>query len=196
LNAFGMSDHYVMDPVPHQAAVEWQPGPAEVRIWTIFALVVTVLGLPLFALPELIQHRGSGSIRIGLVEVLVMVAVTVVLAVIHEAIHGVVMLGFGARPTFGALLISRVMPALYATSPGHRFTRLQYSVVAVSPALVISAVGFWLCFAGLTSYLLVPLAIHLGGCVGDGAALFRVMREPEGTLCEDLKDGVRFFRPV
>jgi hypothetical protein len=106
------------------------------------------------------------------------------------------MLGFGARPTFGAVFIARAVPAFYATSVGHRFTRLQYFVVAVSPALLISTVGFWLCFAGLTGYLLVPLAIHLGGCIGDGAAVLRLMREPPGTLCEDLKDGVRFFRPV
>ena len=115
----------------------------------------------------------------------------------HVAFSGrLVMLGFGARPTFGAVLVARAVPALYATSVGHRFTRLQYFTVAVSPALLITAVGFWLCFVGWTGYLLVPLAVHLGGCVGDAAAVLRLMREPPGTLCEDLKDGVRFFRPA
>jgi hypothetical protein len=185
-----------MGAIPDRTAVEWRPGPAEVRVWSIAALVVTLLGLPLFALPMLIQHRGTGSIQISLVQLLVIVVLTTLLVVTHEAIHGLVMLGFGARPRFGAVFIARAVPALYATSVGHRFTRLQYFVVAVSPALLISTVGFWLCFAGLTGYLLVPLAIHLGGCIGDGAAVLRLMREPPGTLCEDLKDGVRFFRPV
>lgn len=184
-----------MDIAPHQAAVEWQPGPAEVRVWSVVAVIVTLLGLPLFALPTLIQHSGSGSIRIGLVEVLLIIALLALLAVMHEAIHGSVMLAFGGRPTFGTMLVAGVMPALYATSVGHRFTRLQYFVVAVAPTVLISAIGFALCWGGLTSYLIAPLAVHLGGCVGDGGAVVRLLREPHGTLCEDLKDGIRFFRP-
>ncbi len=93
-------------------------------------------------------------------------------------------------------MVARVMPALYATSVGHLFTRPQYFVVAVAPAVLISTIGFALCFGGLTGYLLVPLAIHLGGCVGDGGAVLQLMRELPGTLCEDLKDGIRFFRPI
>jgi len=158
-------------------------------------VVVTVLGLPLFGLPYLIQHGGGVSIRIGLVDLLLIIALTALLLVLHEAIHGSVMLAFGARPTFGAVLVANVMPALYATSVGHRFTRPQYFVVAAAPGVLISAVGFGLCWEGLTAYLLAPLAIHLGGCVGDGAAVWRLMREPAGTLCEDLKDGIRFHRP-
>jgi hypothetical protein len=183
-----------MGAMPDRTAVEWRPGPAELRVWSIVAVVVTLLGLPLFALPTLIQHRGAGSIRVGLLELLVIVTLTALLVVTHEAIHGLVMLGFGARPKFGAVFIARAVPALYATSVGHLFTRWQYFIVAVSPALLISMIGFWLCFAGLTEYLLVPLAVHLGGCVGDGAAVWRLAKEPPGTLCEDLKDGVRFFR--
>jgi putative zincin peptidase len=191
-----MSDHYVMDLAPHQAAVEWRPGPAEVRAWSVIAVVVTVLGLPLFALPTLIQHPGGGSIRVGLVELLLIIALVALLAVVHEGIHGLVMLAFGARPTFGAVLVAHVMPALYATSVGHRFTRLQYFLVAVAPAFLISTIGLGLCWAGWTSYLIAPLAVHLGGCVGDAGAVVRLLREAPGTLCEDLKDGIRFFRPA
>jgi hypothetical protein len=35
------------------------------------------------------------------------------------------------------------------------------------------------------------LALHLGGCVGDGFAAWRVLREPAGTRCEQLIDGIR-----
>jgi hypothetical protein len=145
-----------MGAMPNPTAVEWRPGPAEVRAWSIVAVVMTLVALPLFGLPTLIQNHGTGSIRLGFIELLVIIALTALLVVTHEAIHGLVMLGFGARPTFGVVLVARAVPALYATSVGHRFTRLQYFVVAVSPALLISVVGFWLCYAGLTIYLLVP----------------------------------------
>ncbi len=185
-----------MAAAPDLTPVEWRPGSAEVSVWSVVGVLVTIFGLALFAIPTLIQHGASVSIRIGLIEVLLIIALTVLLAVMHEAIHGLVMLGFGARPTFGAVMVARVMPVFYATSVGHRFTRQQYLLVAVAPAVLISAIGFALCFAGLTAYLIAPLALHLGGCVGDGGAVLRLMREPPGTFCEDLKDGIRFFRPV
>ena len=182
--------------ISERTPIEWRPGPAEVRVWSIVGIVVTLLGLPLFGLPALIQHGGNGSIRVGLRELLLMLALIALLAVLHEGIHGLAMLAFGARPTFGAVLVAHVMPALYATSVGHRFTRSQYFVVAVAPAILVSVVGFALCWGGLTSYLLAPLAVHLGGCVGDGGAVVRLMREPAGTLCEDLKDGISFLPPA
>lgn len=80
-----------MGAMPDRPAVEWRPGPAEVRVWSVVALFVTLAGLPLFGLPTLIQHGGSGSIRIGLIEVLVIIALTALLVVTHEAIHGLVM---------------------------------------------------------------------------------------------------------
>ncbi len=86
------------------------------------------------------------------------------------------------------------MPAFYATSVGHRFTRAQYLGVAAAPAIAISVVGFLLCFQPWGGYLIVPLAIHLGGCVGDAFAFWRVLREPPGTTFEDLRDGIRFHR--
>lgn len=154
-----------------------------------------VVGLPLFAMPWLIVHR-SGSIQVGLVGVMTVLVITLLLAILHEGIHGAVMAAFGARPMFGVTLIARAVPAMYTTSPGHRLSRLQYVAVAASPALVLSALGLWATLAVWGGYLIVPLAAHLGGCVGDGAAIWRVLRQPQGTLCEDLRDGVRFYRPL
>jgi hypothetical protein len=163
--------------------------------WNIVAIILTAIGLPLFALPTVL-HVGSGGARfqIGLADVLLVVALTAVLLVIHEAIHGLVMLAFGARPTFGVVLVGKSLPALYATAAGHRFSRAQYLTVAAAPAVAISVVGFLLCFELWGGYLIVPLAIHLGGCVGDGFATWRVLRAPLGTEFEDLRDGIRFHR--
>ena len=175
--------------------VDWRPGRGEATIWNVVAIVLIAFGLPLFALPSVLRHGpGGASFRIGLTEVVLVVGLTALLLVVHEGIHGLVMLGFRARPSFGVVLVGGAMPALYATSPGHRFSRGQYLTVAATPAVVISVLGFLLCFGSWGGYLIVPLAIHLGGCVGDLFACGRVLRERPDTEFEDLRDGIRFHR--
>jgi Putative zincin peptidase len=175
--------------------VDWRPGQAEAMIWNVVAIVLVAVGLPLFALPSILRAGpGSAAFQIGLANVLLVVALTVLLLVMHEGMHGLVMLAFRARPTFGVVLVGRVLPALFATSVGHRFSRGQYLAVAATPAVVISVLGFLLCFGPWGGYLIVPLAIHLGGCVGDGFACWRVLSERSGTQYEDLRDGIRFYR--
>jgi Putative zincin peptidase len=178
-----------------EEVVDWRPGQAEAMIWNVVAIVLIALGLPLFALPSVVRNGPAGaSFRIGLREILLVVALTALLLVVHEGIHGLVMLAFHARPSFGVVLVGGVVPALYATSAGHRFGRRQYLTVAAAPAVVISVLGFLLCFGPWGGYLIVPLAIHLGGCVGDLFACGRVLRERPGTEFEDLRDGIRFHR--
>lgn len=183
------------DPPSAISVVEWRPGRSEAVVWNLVALSAVAVGVPLFAIPSIVRAGMSGGlIQVRLTDVLLVVAITTVLVVGHEAIHALVMSRFGARPRFGATLVGGVMPALYATAPGHRFTRGQYLTVASAPALTISVFGFCACFSPWGGYLILPLAIHLGGCVGDAFASWRVLREPPGTECEDLRDGVRFYR--
>jgi hypothetical protein len=180
---------------PEPDVVEWRPGTSSAITWNIAGLVITFAGLVLFAQPAILRSgSASGEIQFGLADVLLVLGITVLLMVVHEAIHGGVMRGLGARPRFGALLVGRLLPALYTTADGHRFTRSGYLVVASAPAVVISVVGFALCFGPWAAYLVVPLAIHLGGCTGDGFAVLRTLREPSTTRCEDLREGIRFHR--
>jgi len=184
-------------PEPQPEVVDWLPDTAAAVAWNVAGLVITVAGLALFALPVLIRSGsgpGSGSIEFGLVDVLLVAILSVVVLPVHEALHGLVMLGFGVRPTFGVMMVGHVMPALYTTAIGHEFTRAQYLVVAAGPMVVISVVGFLATFAPWGGLLVVPLALHLGGCVGDLAAVRRTLREAPTTTCEDMRDGVRFRR--
>jgi len=185
----------IEDPQQDPDVIEWRPNTSTAITWNVVGLVITVAGLFLFALPIMLRSgSASGSVTFTLLDMLVVIALTALLLVGHEAIHGLAMRGFGARPTFGALLVAHLVPALYATAPGHRFTRGQYLATAAAPAVVISGLGFLACFGPWAGYLVVPLAIHLGGCVGDGFAALRTFREPSTTMCEDLRDGIRFHR--
>jgi hypothetical protein len=175
--------------------IDWLPGTSSAIAWNVAGIVVTVVGLVLFTLPVMLRSGSvSGSFQLGLVDILLVVGLTALLMVLHEALHGLVMRVFGGRPTFGAMLVGHVLPALYTTADGHQFTRNQYLVVAATPAVAISVLGFIACFGPWAAYLIVPLAIHLGGCVGDGFAVLRALREPPTTTCEDLRDGIRFHR--
>jgi hypothetical protein len=183
------------EPEPEPGVVDWRPDTAAAVAWNIAGLVITVAALILFALPVMLRSGTmSGTFEVGLLDILLVVVLTVALMAVHEGIHGLVMLGFGMRPMFGAMLIAHVLPALYTTAAGHRFARRQYLVIAAAPALLISVIGFLACFGPWAGYLIVPLAIHLGGCVGDAAAVLRTLREPSSTTCEDLRDGIRFHR--
>jgi hypothetical protein len=180
---------------PPRDVVDWMPGTPAALTWNLVAVVVTVAGLVFFAQPAILRSgSASGQVQLGLGDVLLVLGLSILLMVVHEAIHGIVMRAFGASPRFGATLVGHLVPALYTTAEGHRFARSQYLVVAGAPAVAISTVGFVACFGPLAWLLVVPLAIHLGGCVGDGFAVLRTLREPSTTLCEDMRDGIRFHR--
>ncbi len=170
------------------------------------AIVLNALAVPLLAVGVVgftglaVRHLpASGRTSLAapgvVLFLLVTAALTVILFVAHEAVHGLIMAAFGARPRFGALMIAGVAPALYTTAPGHLFSRRQYMAVALTPAVAISALGVLACSTAAGIVAVVPFAIHLSGCVGDFAAALRLLREPRGTLCEDMREGIRFHRP-
>ncbi len=161
--------------------------------WTLIASVIAVAGLVPYSVTVGLQN-GQAEIRVGFLDLAVAIVVLAVLVIVHEGIHGFGMLVFHASPKFGATVIAKAFPAVYATAPGHRFSRRQYLVIALAPALAISLVGFAMCFSSVGGYLVVPLALHLSGCTGDFIASWRVLQEPAGTAYEDLRDGIRFWR--
>lgn len=173
--------------------VEWKPGAASGAWWSVAGVVVTIVAIPIFSIPRLVR-TGHVIIQFGLSDIVIMVVVAAALVLLHEGLHAVVMWMFRATPTFGATLVGRAFPAFYTTAPGHLFTRAQYLAVTLTPGVSISLAGFAACFTGIGTYLVIPLAMHLGGCVGDAFATWRVMREPQGTMYEDLRDGIRFHR--
>lgn len=176
--------------------VEWRPGRAGAVLLTVLALPLLLIGLAGYLALAARHLPASGSVTIGPLDLFVFVLLTALMLVLHESGHGLAMVAFGARPRFGALMIGRVAPALYTTATGHRFSRAQYLVVTLAPAAAISTLGALACLTEVGPVLVAPLAMHLAGCVGDLAAALRLVREPRGTECEDLRDGIRFHRPA
>ena len=181
-------------------------------IWTVLATVMTIAGFLLFTVlfallgggmtnGSMIVETGSEgdsvyfSFRFGNMLLVMLLALGVL--VLHEAIHGAVFRYYGGRPTFGATVIQKVLPAFYCSAPGYRFTRGQFAVIILAPLVVISVLGIVLMpFVDDGLLLVLPLAINFGGAIGDvWMAGMLIQREP-GTMIEDLKDGLRFYPPA
>ncbi len=179
--------------------VVWRPNRAAAVLLNVLAVPLLVIGLVGFLKVATLHGPASGKGVFGVLDLLLFLLITALLAAVmfvaHEAVHGLVMAAFGATPRFAALMIAGLAPALYTTAPGHLFSRAQYLAVAVTPAAVISVLGALACLTPVGLFFVVPLSIHISGCIGDIATTVRLSHEPRGTLCEDLRDGIRFHRP-
>ena len=179
--------------IPPGLISEWKPSPATWVGWTVLSLPMFVLALVGYVF---IASRGAiaASGSVDLAQMALVVALAFALAAVHEAVHGLVMGAFGASPEFGVLRVDGIPLGFFATAPGHRFSRRQYLLVALAPILVITPLGAAACLFPFGGYLAVPLAIVFGGCIGDLAITWHVLRVPANVECEDLRDGVRFWQ--
>lgn len=140
--------------------------------------------------------RSASGGRFGLTDVVVVIAVTFVLMVVHELVHGLALLTLGHRPTFGLARVDRVVVGLTTTAPGVRMSRRAFDYVALAPlVLLTSATLSWAAYGPMGGAAVVPGAIHLGGCVGDLALVARASRTPQGSLIEDRQTGLRIHPP-
>lgn len=177
--------------------VEWKPGSRILALWNIFGIGLTLLGLFIFGnIYAISRGEASFNLYVSASDLLLMTVVFLLLIVLHEWVHGRTLARFGARPKYGVIVLYKILPLPYCTAPGYRLDRSQFAIVGVAPALLISLVGALLVV--LMPYgclLVVPLAIHLGGCIGDLWFLTVIFCQPRGTFFEDLKTAVRIYRP-
>jgi hypothetical protein len=176
---------------------EWRPTRTTWILWAILALPLLYVGAVVYTLAAMhgeIPQSMSGTVDMGpLIAVLLFY---LGLVWVHEGVHGIFMLAFGARPQFGVLRIGVLPYAFYTTDPGHRFTRRQYLAVSLAPLAILGLLGIPLCMLPFGAYLVVPFALHLAGCIGDIGISWHVLQGPPTVTCEDLRDGVRFWRPA
>ncbi|ROR54578.1 putative zincin peptidase [Luteococcus japonicus] len=121
--------------------------------------------------------------------------ITIGTLALHELLHGVGMLALGARPRFGAGVMTPGLPYLYTTCEGHTFSRSQYIVVAALPNVVIN-IGLLalMAWGPHAAWWVLPFAIHLSGGVGDAWLCWAAWAEQPGTRIEDQRFGVRVHR--
>jgi hypothetical protein len=186
----------VIGHAPTYVADEWKPNRSTLLAWSIITVPASIIGVAAYGLAALGgKLPGSGfSGSVGLGEMLLVLALAFGLTCVHEAIHAIAMIAFGARPEFGLLKIEGILVGFYTTAAGHRFGRRQYLAICLAPFAVLSPLGLPACQLPFGAYLVFPFTIQLAGCVGDLTIVWHVLRQPSDTLCEDLRDGTRFWR--
>jgi hypothetical protein len=147
------------------------------------------------ALMVAFARRAPKTVTFTPIELLVMVVILAVALGAHEGVHGLVISTYGGRPRFGWAFVARVLPYLYCTAPRQRFAKPRYAVVALAPSLFVSLA----LIVGLRSpagvLFVIPFAIHLGVCMNDWVVTCRALREPRGSLIEDVADGILIHPP-
>jgi Putative zincin peptidase len=172
---------------------EWRPTRATLLRWSIPATVSLIAAW--FVYGDVAWHGSyPDSGVIGLGDIALEVGLIVGMAVLHEAIHGIVARAFGARPEFGVLKIGGLFAGFYTTAPGHRFGRGQYLAVCLAPLAVITPLGIPACLLPFGPYLASPLAVVFAGNIGDLAIARHVLAGPTDVLYEDLQDGLRVWK--
>ena len=147
----------------------------------------------------LIVAFGGGTSRrlsITLGDVVLTVLILAVTLLAHEGVHGLAISTYGGRPRFGWSFVARVVPSPYFSAPGQRFSRVRYAIVALAPSLFVTlalAVGLRSSAGGL---FVIPFGIHLGVCLNDWVVAFRALREPQGSLIEDVDGGILIHPPA
>jgi len=98
---------------------------------------------------------------------------TLALVGLHEAIHGALTLALGGRPAYSLGLVHGFLPALRCSAQLPRGGVTRVAVVALAPTVLISALGaVAVAYAPWGGWLILPLALHLGGCLGDYWAVY------------------------
>lgn len=135
------------------------------------------------------------SISASLVFIIEVLAVTGLMLVLHEGLHGLFFWLFsGERPRFALKLYYA-----YAAAPGWYFPRWQYFITSLAPLIGITLIGvaalFWLpAFCAMPAFLL--LVFNTSGAVGDMWVALRLLVSPRATFAKDYGDRIEFFKPV
>lgn len=170
-------------------------GLAQVGLILLLGSAAVFLGLQTVARTlrhvPLLPGSGSPLLVVGLVAGNLLAYVAIL--PLHEAVHALIILLLGGRPTFGL----KLPLAAYCTAPNQLFTRAGYAAVALAPLILISLAGIVLIglAPNVAAYTLFGLAGNVSGAVGDLAAARRTLALPPDALIADTATGFIAYIP-
>lgn len=151
--------------------------------------------LGLWLRPEAVSQLSFqiDSAVVAIKVILALLAITAVMLVVHEAIHGVFFWLFtGSRPGFGI-----GAGYAYASAKGWYLPRGQYFITSLAPLVVISVLGMALAAAAPLNWFVPLLALvimNASGAVGDLAVAGWLLMQPDDCLAQDKGDAVTLYR--
>lgn len=112
----------------------------------------------------------------------------------HEFCHGIAIRAFGGEPRYGLGVAYFLFPYAFATTET-RLTRNQFIVVALTPLVVLTVLGVPLMLLFELPWLAIPLAMNVGGAVGDVWMSLLLLSYPAGVTVLDRETGVEVYGP-
>lgn len=159
----------------------------------MIASVVLLVVFSLLLIRLMAVIRPDFSLTVGMIELLMVVVVSVVITVVHEAIHGVFFWLFTKeKPVFGASLLYA-----YAGAPDWYIRRDAYAVVGMAPLVVITVVGMALLWVVPTWAILpviLAVVLNASGAAGDMGVIGYLFTKPPSTYVCDTGDRMTFYR--
>ena len=128
-------------------------------------------------------------------QLLGLLAAAALMLVVHELIHGFFFWVFTrSKPVFALHLAYA-----YAAAPGWFIPAHQYSIIGLSPLVIITAIGLLLIRLAPAGWILPVIlitALNIGGAAGDMLVIARLQRTSSACLVNDAGDRVVFFEPA
>lgn len=167
------------------------------RVPLVRANVLGCLSLPVWFIffswiAAMVSRRSEYAIVFTLPSFVVgLLLVVVGVPLVHEAVHGIVALLLGARPSFG------VGAGFAYTTFRESVGRSGYAAVALAPLIVISiagiaAVAVW---PEHTELILFVVVVNAAGAIGDLWMTWRLRDVPPNARLYDLADGFAALVP-
>ena len=116
---------------------------------------------------------------------------TIILPIIHEAVHGIFALLCGARPSFG------VGPGYAYATFQKPVSKLQYLLIGLAPLILLSPLSFWLVLVSpsLAGQAFIFYLSNTAGAIGDLWVAWKTLPLPENVRIRDLRDGFAAYLP-
>ena len=165
-------------------------------------ILLNIIGLILFGISFVlltslcinIHPELQTGFDITIKSVLLLIGLSVIMMLVHEAIHGFFFWRFThARPVFAMRLTYA-----YAAAPDWFIPAHQYWIVGLSPLIIIGMVCVLIIVIAPANWALPAAflaALNTGGAIGDLWITFRLSQEIPGALAQDTGDKVSFFAP-
>lgn len=137
----------------------------------------------------------EGDLSLSLLLLTRLIVVSIVMLLLHEAVHGLVFRLFNGEWGVFAFKLAYA----YAAAPDWYMPRNQHLVAALSPYLGLSLLGLALiCVvpAAAIPALLIFVVINAAGAVGDLVIVAWLLRRPATALVNDYGDGVAVYVPA
>lgn len=171
-----------------------------VVVWTLLGTVAGLLAMAGFAvlyaagtarpMTDAFAVLHATPLATGVLVAVLIVAVTV----LHEGVHAAVIRWYGGDVSFGVGLAHYVLPYAYVTTTEH-LRRDQFVAVALTPFVVITAVGVPVMLALEEPLLVYPLTFNAAGAIGDLWIARLLVRHPPSVIVEDSATGLRIYAP-